>query len=185
MSALHELPTGITLFDGFARLIERLSAVLSALGTGLILGVMMLITADVIGRTFFAAPLSGTVEMVAMSILAIVFLQIAHTTAQGKLTRSEAFLGALSRRNPRVSQGFDALLHALGAALVGMLTTAFWPLFLRAWSRDEMVGTVGQFLAPKWPVYGIVALGAAMMALILGLRAIALALRAYRGETHK
>lgn len=181
MAALHDLPTEIAPFDALTRFIERLSALFSALGTALVLGVMLLITADVVGRAFLGAPIPGVIEMVSMSILAIVFLQIANTTAQGKLTRSDAFLGFLTRRSPRAAQAFDALLHACGAWLVGMLTTAFWPLFLRAWSRNEMIGNVGQFLAPKWPVYGIVAGGTALMALILGLRALALVLRALRG----
>jgi len=181
MASLITLRTGIAPVDAFARLVDRLTALLSALGTVLILAVMLLIAADVTGRFFFGRPIAGVPEMVAMSILAIVFLQIANTTAQGKLTRSDALLGALRLRAPRLAEGFDALLHLAGAALLAMLVSAFWPQFLRSYGRREMVGSVGQFLAPIWPVHGIVVLGASLMVLVFALRALALTIRALRG----
>ncbi|MCA0204010.1 MAG: TRAP transporter small permease subunit [Proteobacteria bacterium] len=181
MASLVSLRTGIAPFDALARLVDRLTALLSALGTGLILAVMLLITVDVVGRFFFGRPIAGVPEMVAMSILAIAFLQIANTTAQGKLTRSDALLGALTLRQPRLAEAFDALLHLTGALVLGALVWSFWPQFLRSYGRGEMVGTVGQFLAPIWPVHGIVLLGALMMLVVFLLRGLALAIRAARG----
>ncbi|MCA2010132.1 TRAP transporter small permease subunit [Cereibacter sphaeroides] len=174
--------TGLAPFDAVTRLVDRLTALMSALGTALILGVMALISVDVIGRFFFGHPIAGVPEMVAMSILAIVFLQVANTLAQGKLTRSDALLGALRNRSPRLGDALDALLHVAGMLLLGALVSAFYPQFLRSYGRGEMVGTVGQFLAPIWPVHGIVLLGAATMTLVFALRALALAIRAIRGE---
>ena len=182
MTSLDTLRTGIAPLDAFARLVDRLTALLSALGTALILAVMLLISTDVVGRFFFGRPIAGVPEMVAMSILAIVFLQIANTTAQGKLTRSDALLSALHSRAPRLAEGFDALLHLAGAVLLGALVWSFLPQFLRSYGRGEQVGTVGQFLAPIWPVHGIVVLGAGLMVLVFSLRALALAIRAIRGQ---
>ena len=108
-------------------------------------------------------------------------IEIANTTAQGKLTRSDALLGALHANHPRLAEGFDAVLHLAGAVVLAILTSAFWPQFLRSYGRNEMVGTVGQFLAPIWPVHGIVVLGAGLMTLVFALRALALAIRAVRG----
>jgi len=181
MSAIQDLPTGFRVFDTLALWLTRLTALFSALGTFLILAIMLLISVDVIGRFFFGHPIAGVPEMVAMSILAIVFLQIANTTAEGKLTRSDALLGALKHRSPRVAEGFDALLHTAGAVLLAILISAFHPQFLRSYGRNEMVGTVGQFLAPIWPVHGIVLLGASLMFLVFATRALALAIRAIRG----
>lgn len=182
MASLASLRTGIAPIDAFARAVDRLTAVLSALGTGLILAVMVLISVDVIGRFFFGHPIAGVPEMVAMSILAIAFLQIANTTAQGKLTRSDALLGALHNRAPRLADAFDALLHLAGAVVLGALVWSFWPQFLRSYGRGEQVGTVGQFLAPIWPVHGIVLLGAMLMVVVFAQMALALAIRAIRGR---
>jgi len=182
MPATQDLRTGLRPLDAAARALIRLTALLSAVGTLLILAIMLLITVDVIGRGAFGHPIAGVPEMVAMSILAIVFLQIANTTAEGKLTRSDALLGALGRRSERLRDGLDAVLHTAGAVLLAILLSAFWPQFLRSYGRNEMVGTVGQFLAPIWPVHGIVLLGAALMFLVFAQRAVSLAVRAVRGR---
>ncbi|WP_323036475.1 TRAP transporter small permease subunit [Pararhodobacter sp.] len=181
MSAIQDLPTGLKPFDLLARFLTRITALLSVVGTLLILGIMVLISVDVTGRFFFGTPIAGVPEMVAMSILAIVFLQISNTLAEGKLTRSDALIGAIHRNNPRLAEGFDALLHLAGATLLAILVSAFYPQFLRSYGRSEMIGTVGQFLAPIWPVHGIVLLGAGLMFLVFVTRALALAIRAIRG----
>ncbi|MEO1687576.1 MAG: hypothetical protein AAFU61_06700, partial [Pseudomonadota bacterium] len=57
---------------------------------------------------------------------------------------------------------------------------ASWPLFLKAWERDEFVGAVGDFTAPVWPVKAVLlaGCGALMAQFALGLaRAVAAGLR--------
>lgn len=181
MAATEDLRTGIRLVDTGARLLDRVTALMSVLGTIAILMVMLLISIDVVGRFFFGHPIAGVPEMVAMSILAIVFLQIANTLSRGKLTRSDALLGYLRTRNQRLGDGLDALLHAAGAFLVYVLVSAFHPLFLRSWGRNEMVGTVGQFMAPIWPVHLIVLAGSALLLAVFAMRALCLAIRAWNG----
>ena len=183
MSAIQDLPTGLTPFDTFARWLNRVTMLFSALGTMLILGIMLLISFDVIGRFFFGNPIAGVPET--MARIDIVFLQIANTTAEGKLTRSDALLGALHRRSPRLAEGFDALLHLAGAALLAILLSAFYPQYLRSYGRGEMIGTVGQFLAPIWPVHGIVLLGSGLLFMVFVVRALALAIRAIRGQSRR
>lgn len=178
---MDDLRTGLAPLDAAARALDRLTAAVSALGTALILAVMGLIVAEVIGRRAFGTPIPGVIEMVSMSILAIVFLQLANTTARGRLTRSEALLGALRARAPRLGDGLDAALHLAGAWLVWTLLSAFWPQFQRSYGRGEMVGTVGQFLAPIWPVHGIVVGGAALTLAVFAARALLLVVRAARG----
>lgn len=185
MAATEDLRTGLRLVDTSARVLDRATAVMSAAGTLTILLVMLLISIDVIGRFFLGRPIAGVPELVAMSILAIVFLQIANTLARGKLTRSDALLGYVRRRNPRLGDGFDALMHAAGAFLVYVLVTAFYPLFLRSYGRNEMVGTVGQFIAPIWPVHLIVLVGSAMLLAVFIMRTLCLAIRAWRGVALK
>ena len=141
MATTEDLRTGIAPLDGAAYILDRATALLSALGTALILGVMLLIAADVTGRFFLGKPIAGVPEMVAMSIMAIVFLQIANTLAGGKLTRSDALLKMLHNRAPRLGDALDAVLHGAGAFLIWILISAFYPLFLRSYGRGQMVGT--------------------------------------------
>ncbi len=182
MATTEDLRTGLAPLDFVALMLDRATAVLSALGTALILGIMLLIAADVTGRFFMGKPIAGVPEMVAMSILAIVFLQIANTLARGKLTRSDAFLKMLRARSQRIGDALDAVLHGAGAALIWVLLSAFYPLFMRSYGRGQMIGTVGQFLAPIWPVHGIVVLGSALLFAVFVSRTLALSVHAIRGR---
>jgi len=182
MASTEDLRTGLRPLDFAALVLDRATALMSALGTALILGIMLLIAADVTGRFFMGKPIAGVPEMVAMSILAIVFLQIANTLARGKLTRSDAFLTMLRNRAPRLGDALDAVLHAAGAWLIWMLLSAFYPLFMRSYGRGQMIGTVGQFLAPIWPVHGIVLLGSALLFAVFVSRTLALSVHAVRGR---
>ena len=182
MATTEDLRTGLRPLDVAALVLDRATALMSALGTALILGIMFLIAADVTGRFFLGRPIAGVPEMVAMSILAIVFLQIANTLARGKLTRSDAFLKMVRTRAPRLADALDAALHGAGAWLIWMLITAFYPLFLRSYGRGQMIGTVGQFLAPIWPVHGIVLIGSVLLFAVFVTRALALSILALRGR---
>jgi len=182
MATTEDLRTGLRPLDFAALVLDRATALMSALGTALILGIMLLIAADVTGRFFMGKPIAGVPEMVSMSILAIVFLQIANTLARGKLTRSDAFLKMLHNRAPRLGDALDAVLHGAGAWLIWMLLSAFYPLFMRSYGRGQMIGTVGQFLAPIWPVHGIVLLGSALLFAVFVTRALALSIHAVRGR---
>jgi TRAP-type mannitol/chloroaromatic compound transport system permease small subunit len=72
-------------------------------------------------------------------------------------------------------------MHRAGVGLVGVLVHAFYPLFLRSYGRDEMVGTVGQFLAPIWPTYLVVLVGAAALCIAFALRTVQILLLTFRG----
>ncbi len=136
---------------------------LNVLGTLLIVAVMVLVNADVIGRGMFDNPISGVPEIVSMSIVAIVFLQIAQTFRKGKLTRTDAVLGFVQRRAPRLRIGLDFLFSLAAIALVWQIFTASAPLFKKSWIRNTYEGTVGDFTAPIWPVKLIILIGCAAL----------------------
>ena len=173
--------TGWPPFDAVAALVDRLTSVMNSVGTGWILALMVLINADVVGRAAFGAPISGVPEMVSLSILGIVFLQLANTLRSGRLTRSDALLGALRRRLPRLATAADAIFHLAGAALFYVIVTSFLPKFERAWERNEFVGAVGNFTAPTWPINLIVLIGAGAVLVTFLLNAVCLAVAAWRG----
>lgn len=181
MASKQNPPTGIRGIDLAVGLLDRLTVIASALGTFGILCLMLLIVADVIGRFVFDHPIAGVPEIVAMSILAIVFLQIGNTLARGRLTRSDGFLNLLQNRWPRLGWAVDAVMNLAGAGIILVLISAFLPLFLRSYGRNEMVGAVGQFLAPIWPVHLIVLIGSGLLFSVFLMRAVVLILQAARG----
>ncbi|SHJ73186.1 TRAP-type mannitol/chloroaromatic compound transport system, small permease component [Shimia gijangensis] len=169
-------------FRQLRRGVDGVTVALNVAGTLLIFLVMLLVNFDVIGRNFFASPISGVPEMVSMSIVAIVFLQIAQTFRKGRLTRTEAVLGYLERRAPRLRVLLDLIFAAASALLIWQLFAASLPLFNKAWVRGTFEGTVGDFTAPVWPVKLIILIGCAALLVQLVLFAASALFRLIEGK---
>ena len=138
---------------------ERLTQTLNALGTLWIVALMVLINTDVIGRDFFNAPVRGVTELVSLSIVGIVFLQLADTLATGRMTRADVLLDRLKRRRPALAAALQALYHLVGAGLMAVILWAAWAPLVESIRIQEYVGAVGDFTAPVWPVRLIMLVG--------------------------
>ncbi|MDX2484147.1 MAG: TRAP transporter small permease subunit [Pseudodonghicola sp.] len=186
MSGVSSRPGGVGPLPGWfralRRMVDRVTGGLNVAGTLLILALMLLVNADVIGRGAFSAPISGVPEMVSMSIVAIVFLQIAQTFRKGRMTRAEAVLNTLGRVAPRLRLGLELIFALAAAALVWILFSASLPLFEKAWMRGTYEGTVGDFTAPIWPVKLIILVGCGALWVQLVLSACETLLRLIQGE---
>jgi len=147
------------------RLLDQLTSGLNLIGSALIVGLMLLIGADVVGRVALGAPISGVPEIVSLAIVAIVFLQIGAVAREGRLTRSDALLNWLKARAPQAAAGLETLFDVATIGVVGVIVWQTWPLAMRAWERSEFVGAIGDFTAPTWPVKFIIVLGASMLIL--------------------
>ncbi len=139
-------------FGGF---IEGLNAV----GTICIFAVMVLINLDIFGRFLFSHPVPGVKELVELSIVAIVFLQLPHTLRVGRITRSDAAYTKLLARMPRFAHALGALYNFTGAVLCAFITYGSVPRFTQAWTGNHYVGNQGIFVAPVWPVRMIIIIG--------------------------
>jgi TRAP-type C4-dicarboxylate transport system permease small subunit len=146
-----------------ASLFGLLTAGANGVGTVGIVALMLLINADVFGRFLFNSPIAGVPEMVSLSIVGIVFLQVGHTLRTGRFIRSDMALGRLLAAHPRAGRALQALHHATGAVLSGILLYFSARSFLDIWRNGDSVGTFGIFEAPVWPVSLIIVLGCTMM----------------------
>lgn len=151
------------------RMLDGFTSILNASGTLIIVAVMLIINADVLSRSLLGKPVSGVPELVSMSIVAIVFLQIAHTLRSGGLTRAEVLIERLPRR---LQAALETLYCGVGAGLCVVLFHGLLPIFLRAWSRNTYVGNIGDFSAPIWPVRLIMLIGVVALGLQFLLRTI-------------
>ncbi len=138
---------------------ETVTSVMNSIGTAWVFVLLVIINLDIGGRALFNHPLRGVPEIVALSIVACVFLQIAHTLRVGRLTRSEVLLNVVYRRLPRLGQFLEGVYHLVGAALMVVLFKASYPLFIDAWRDNLYVGAEGDFTAPTWPVKLIILIG--------------------------
>ncbi|WP_157267132.1 TRAP transporter small permease subunit [Azohydromonas aeria] len=134
---------------------------LASLGSLLIAAMMLLVCADVASRNLFDGPITGVTELVALSIVAIVFLQLASALRHGRLSRAEIFIDGFRRRHPRAGALLQAVLLACGAAFCGVVFMATLEPFAQAWTENDFIGVEGVFTAPTWPVLLVSLIGSA------------------------
>lgn len=147
------------------RALDGATQVLNVFGSVLILLLMILIGADVAGRNLANRPVSGVPEMVTLSIVAIVFLQIPAALQNGRMTQSDGFINWFTKVSPRLGRALSTLFDLIAIALIWIIVKSTWPIFFRAWERDQFIGAVGDFTAPVWPVKLILIIGGSMLIL--------------------
>jgi TRAP-type mannitol/chloroaromatic compound transport system permease small subunit len=152
--------------DGTRRSVfDRIVGGLNGIGTVWIFALMVLINLDILGRALFNRPVPGVFEIVEVSIVGIVFLQVGHTLRVGRLTRSEAIFSRLIERVPRLGHFLGAFYELTGAMLFAFLLRGTIPRVADAWSQNFYVGDTGIFRIPIWPIYLLIAIGCAVMIL--------------------
>ena len=124
-----------------------------------------LICADITGRTLFDRPLQAVPEIVALSLIACVFLQLAFAVDGARLTRADIFLSQIRRRSAGTAGGLERFFAIAGAVVLLAMTAGAWPDFLRAFRTSEFVGVEGIYTLPITPIKFIVVLGAVTAAM--------------------
>ncbi len=138
---------------------DQLVVGMNALGSFWILLLVLLVTFDALGRTFLNLPIEGTHEMIQISVVGIVFLQLADTIRIDRLTRSDSLLAILDQRWPRLGAALQCVYCMLGAVFMGVGLWGSVPLLKEAIERGSYIGNDGIFTAPVWPVKTIIVLG--------------------------
>lgn len=139
----------------------RLSGLMNATGTALILFIMTIMLIDIGGRVVFNRPLAGVPEMVGMAIVAIVFLQLPNAVASRALIASDMLITPLSTVRPRLAGAITAVCSLIGAFVFAAIAFASWRFLARSWVNEETYGTPGVFEFPQWPLRAVVVFGAA------------------------
>ena len=152
--------------------LDRATLLLNIVGTLLIIALALLVNGDVIGRTVFGSPLAGVPELVSLSIVAIVFLQIAYTFRAGRMTRTDLVPQLAAAHSPRAEALLSLVLVCGALFVLYWLFSASMPHFERAWQRGTFVGSIGDFTAPEWPIKLIILVGTAALSAQILMRAV-------------
>lgn len=134
---------------------------LNAVGSVWVAAITVLICADILGRVLFQYPLAGVPEIVKVSIVAIVWLQIPHTLRIGGHLRSDIVLRVLPSRGRALVNLFS---YALGALIFGLVVFSGWDTMIMAWELGEFEGEL-PVRVPTYPLRSIVLLGAGLTCL--------------------
>lgn len=144
----------------------------NAVASGWIFILMILISVDIILRFVFNAPLSGTTEIVEISIVTILYLQLAHTLKVGRVTRSDALYGRILRKWPPIGNILGILFHLAGVGLMVAIILGGWPKWLQAYHGGHFVGNTGVFTFPEWPQRLVLVVGCGMLGIQFALMAV-------------
>jgi len=143
------------------QLSDRISTWLMVLGATWAFVLCFIILIDVVGRSVFNAPLQGTVEIVANSIVMIVFLQATYAIRSRSMLRAEFLVALLG---PRARRALNLLCYLLGAAFFALLLHGGIEPALRSFATGEYDGE-GALRVPVWPTRFVILLGSALAVL--------------------
>ena len=141
------------------------AAIMSSVGTLCVGLLMVLVVADVLGRNFFDAPITGVSEIAARTIVAIVFLQVAAAIQQRRLTRADFLVRRLESSSPKFICLLEGLFALVGAVVFALIFWASWPKLIDAWQGAEFFGVQGVFTIPTAPFRAITVIGCVVASL--------------------
>jgi TRAP-type C4-dicarboxylate transport system permease small subunit len=144
---------------------RHVAEVLASIGTVWIFALMLLVVADVVGRNFLDAPITGVAEFASRSVASIVFLALASAICGGRMTRSDFVPRLLSDRSPGLVRALDVTNALLGMLLFAALTAIGWPELVRSWQGNEYFGVQGVATMAAWPFRALLVGGSAVAAL--------------------
>jgi TRAP-type C4-dicarboxylate transport system permease small subunit len=142
-----------------------LLAALNSVATLWILVLMVVVNADVVGRTGFNSPIPGVAEFGRLSIVGIIFLSLAHALREGRITRADSLLRRLEAQAPRAGAAMELFFALAGAALFAVLFYGSYPFLVESWRSSEYAGVEGYVTFPIWPVRLMILVGAGLACL--------------------
>jgi TRAP-type C4-dicarboxylate transport system permease small subunit len=134
---------------------------LAAIGGGILLvAMMLLVTADVMGRFFFSIPVQGTTELTEFIMVALLYLSLAHTQALKGHINVDIFLSFFKRRTRLV---FDLIAYLLGLVLFALIGWQGILAAIKAWTFWET--TFGVLPFPLFPAKVLIPFGSFLVCL--------------------
>jgi TRAP-type C4-dicarboxylate transport system permease small subunit len=134
---------------------DRLSKVLMVIAAAWAFGLSFLVMANIIGRTYFDFPIYGTAEIVAASIVIVVFLQAGYAIRSRSMLKADFLVEHLP---DKVQRTLLAIGYLLGAAFFLMIITGGWEESIASYVEGEYEGE-GALRVPSWPARWTVLIG--------------------------
>lgn len=148
-------------FSSLDAFIRRLCKILYNLGAAFLFILMLISSADMIGRYFFNSPITGALEMSQILVAAMVFLGWGQTQIQKGNVTVELFFATFP---PKVQTIATLVTTSLSALVFGLMT---WQALLAAKQYHDAGRLVFVIDLPLGPLQLFVALGALVMCIVL------------------
>lgn len=146
-------------FDKTIRVINGLVKVLSWISAAVLIIAILLVVANILGRSVFKKPVPGAIELVEMLAVVVVFFGVAYTEFKRGHVHVELLTSLLSRRVQTILASIMSLLAAVYFAIMA------WRCAVLAW--EYWYPTFRQtfiLLIPFSPFILLMAFGSAVLA---------------------
>jgi TRAP-type C4-dicarboxylate transport system permease small subunit len=137
---------------------DRLSKFFMVVAAAWAFGLSFLVMGNIIGRFVFDSPIYGTAEIVAASIVIIVFLQVGYAIRSRSMLMADFLVVHLPETVQRILLAFGYLL---GAAFFAMIISGGWEESILSYVEGEYEGE-GALQVPSWPARWTVMFGSAL-----------------------
>ena len=136
-----------------------LTQALNIAGTILILLMAIAVNLDIGGRDFFNQPIPGVTEFIGLSIVAVVFLQMANTLQEGRHVSNDIIIRLFADARPRLTAALYSAFNTIGALLMIIIVIYVWPLLAENYWGGYYQGTAGIVEIKVWPFMAVVVIG--------------------------
>jgi len=152
------------LSQNFQSFVYPISKTLNSIASVILFSMMFLTVADVFMRKVFSKSILGTVEMSEFMMVILVFFSLAQAEVLGRHVRVDL---VMSRFGKRAQGAVDMITQFICFLLLGTMTgySLVYASIMRA-SKEVSL----DLLIPKYPFVYVVAVGCALLALILLIR---------------
>ncbi|NQV55766.1 MAG: TRAP transporter small permease [Rhodospirillales bacterium] len=136
------------------RIVSIFVRILNTISGVWLFAITLLILYDVVGREAFGVPFHGTNEIVANSVLSILFLQLPLSIMQRSSLRTTILFDHVGIRSKGI---IDASSYILAFLLFFAITVGGWPNMIESWEILELEGS-GVVSIPVYPIRSLVVL---------------------------
>lgn len=135
-----------------ARILSKTVSWMNGIATLWAFALAIVILVDVVGRSAFGQPLQGTKEIVANSIVAIVFLQFPLAVRDKAFLRTTLIYEKLALPLRKL---VDSVGYIIGFAFFAAMAWGGWPDMMIGWRIGEFEGE-GAMRVPVYPVRTVI-----------------------------
>lgn len=157
---------------------------LGAIGSLLIVALMLVICADVLSRNILGSSLPLVSELGALMVVMIVYLQLATTLRHDRLARADIFYSGFRAMHPRKGAFLGALFDLAGAWVIGVMALATLRVLERDIASNQFIGVTGVMTLPTWPFRAAILAGMTIAGAQFVLQVVAALRTVVQGARH-
>ena len=148
------------------KIIHFLSRIMNILASAVLVAMMLLTVSDVCLRYFLRRPILGTTELTENMMVCLAFSALAWCAAQQGHLKVDL---VMSRFSPRIQAVCDSLTLMVGLIMVALIA---WRSFMEGLVVRELNIISSLIKIPAFPFYFVVAVGCALLCLVMAVQLI-------------